>query len=46
MKTSFPVKTTMINDFVIKAMEVHTAALNIKDFTYGLLMGEMERLIS
>ncbi len=45
MKTPFPVTTTMVNDFVIKTMEINTAQLDIKDFTYGLLMGMMERLI-
>ena len=46
MKTTFPIRTTMVNDFVIKAMETNTASLDIKDFTYGILMGLMERLIS
>jgi len=35
--------TTMINDFVLKAMEFNTASLDIKDFTYGVLMGLIER---
>lgn len=35
----------MVNDFVLKAMDVNTANLNIKDFTYGILMGMMERHI-
>ena len=46
MKTVFPVRTTMTNDFVIKTMEINTATLDIKDFTYGILMGMMERMIS
>jgi len=46
MKTSFPVRTTMTNDFVIKTMEINTAKLDIKDFTYGILMGMMERMVS
>jgi len=46
MKTAFPVTTTMVNDFVIKTMETNTASLDIKDFTYGILMGLMERLVS
>ena len=36
----------MTNDFVIKAMEINTAKLDIKDFTYGILMGMMERMIN
>lgn len=35
--------TTMTNDFVLKAMEFNTASLDIKDFTYGVLMGLLER---
>jgi len=35
--------TTMVNDFVLKAMELNTASLDIKDFTYGVLMGLLER---
>jgi hypothetical protein len=35
----------MVNDFVLKSMEFNTAALDIKDFTYGLLMGLIERNI-
>jgi len=46
MKTAFPVRTTMTNDFVIKTMEINTAKLDIKDFTYGILMGMMERMIN
>jgi hypothetical protein len=46
MKTDFPVTTTMVNDFVIKTMETNTASLDIKDFTYGILMGLMERLVN
>ena len=45
LKTLFPVTNTMVNDFVIKTMETNTAMLDIKDFTYGILMGMMERLI-
>jgi len=33
----------MTNDFVLKAMEFNTASLDIKDFTYGVLMGLLER---
>lgn len=36
----------MTNDFVIKTMEINTASLDIKDFTYGILMGMMERMVS
>lgn len=35
--------TTMVNDFVLKGMEFNTATLDIKDFTYGVLMGLLER---
>lgn len=37
--------TTMVNDFVLKSMEFNTAALDLKDFMYGILMGLMERHI-
>lgn len=33
----------MVNDFVLKGMEFNTATLDIKDFTYGVLMGLLER---
>ena len=39
------VTTTMVNDFVCKSMEFKTAHLDIKDFTYGIMMGLMERII-
>ena len=35
----------MVNDFVLKAMDYNTADLDIKDFTYAILMGLMERHI-
>ena len=33
----------MVNDFVLKSMEFNTATLDIKDFTYSILMGLIER---
>jgi hypothetical protein len=33
----------MVNDFVLKSMELQTATLDIKDFTYAILMGFLER---
>ena len=35
----------MVNDFILKNIEIVTAALDIRDFTYGILMGMMERVI-
>ena len=35
----------MVNDFVLKTMELKSAALDIKDFMYGILMGLLERHI-
>lgn len=34
----------MVNAFVLKVMEVNTATVNLKEFTYGILCGYMERL--
>jgi hypothetical protein len=34
----------MINHFFVHAMEVTTATMNIKEFTYAILCGYMERL--
>lgn len=34
----------MVNDFFLKLMEPNTATLNLKEFTYGLLCGYMERM--
>ena len=33
----------MINAFVLNAMEVGTATVNLKEMTYGILSGFMER---
>ena len=33
----------MINDFILKLMHIQTATLDIYDFTYGILMGLLER---
>lgn len=33
----------MVNDFVLKCMEVETATVNLKEMTYGILSGYMER---
>jgi hypothetical protein len=38
--------TTMVNDFVLNTMEHKTAALDIIDFSFGLLVGMYERVIS
>jgi len=38
--------TTMINDFVLKTMEHISSGLDRRDFTYGLLVGMFERVIS
>merc|ERR1711918_68061 len=38
--------TTMVNDFVLNTMEYKTAALDFIDFSFGLLVGMYERVIS
>ena len=35
----------MVNDFVLKTMEMNSATLDFKDFYHGILMGLMERHI-
>ena len=34
----------MVNDFVLKAMNIETAAINLKEMTYAILNGYMERV--
>jgi hypothetical protein len=34
----------MTNDFLLRSMEINSATINIKDFTYAVLSGFMERL--
>jgi hypothetical protein len=34
----------MVNAFVLKVMEVNTATVDLKEFTYGILCGYMERI--
>lgn len=34
----------MSNDFILKAMEINSATVDLKDFTYAVLTGFMERL--
>jgi hypothetical protein len=36
----------MVNDFILKTMEINSATIDLKEFTYGLLTGYMERLFS
>jgi len=38
--------TTMVNSFVINTMEHSSAALDVIDFNFGLLVGMYERVIS
>jgi len=38
--------TTMVNDFILNTMEHESSAVDITDFTYGLLVGMYERVIS
>jgi len=38
--------TTMVNQWMLNVMEHHSAAVDITDFTYGLLTGMYERVIS
>jgi len=45
MKTDFPLDTTMINDFTMKADEPVTATLDKKSFVYAILMAMYERVI-
>lgn len=35
LKTDFKVLATMINDFTLKTMELKSATLDIKDFSFG-----------
>jgi len=34
----------MTNDFMLKSMEINSATIDLKDFTYAILSGYMERL--
>ena len=45
VNTEFPITTTMVNDFVLKSMELNTSELDRRDFVYSILMGLMERHI-
>jgi len=38
------VTTSMTNDFLLKTMEINSATIDLKEFTYGILSGFMERL--
>lgn len=33
----------MVNAFILNSMEVETATVNLKEMTYGILSGYMER---
>lgn len=43
-KSKGRVGSSWVNDFCLKTLEIETATLNRKDFAYGILMGEMERI--
>jgi hypothetical protein len=34
----------MVNDFVLKSMNIETATVNLKEMTYAFLSGYMERV--
>lgn len=36
----------MVNDFFIKIMEPNSATINLKEFTYAILCGYMERIFA
>jgi hypothetical protein len=36
----------MINDFILKSMELNTATVNLKEFEYAILNGYSERIFS
>ena len=38
------INEAMINDFVLKFMELNTATLDLKDFTFAILTGYVESL--
>lgn len=38
--------TTMVNDFVLNTMEHKSAGLDLFDFTFGLLVGMYERVVT
>lgn len=46
LKTEYPMLSTMVNDFVLKTMELKTATLDVKDFSFGTLLGMFERVVS
>ena len=35
----------MINDFILKTMDFNAANVDLKDFSYGILMGMFERIV-
>lgn len=36
----------MTNDFVLKTMEIASATVDLREFSYGMMSGFMERLFS
>jgi hypothetical protein len=36
----------MVNDFFLKSMEINSATIDLKEFTYSILTGYMERLFN
>lgn len=36
----------MTNDFILKTMEINSATIDLREFTYGILSGYMERLFA
>jgi hypothetical protein len=43
-KSTIKATPSMVNAFVLKVMEINTATVNLKEFTYGILCGYMERI--
>ena len=46
LETTIPVTTSMVNDFFLKSMEINSATIDLKEFTYSILTGYMERLFN
>lgn len=46
LKANFTITTQMVNDFFLRIMEVSTATVDLKELTYGIVCGYMERMFS
>lgn len=46
LQSPFPVTTSMTNDFILKTMEISSATIDLREFSYGMMSGYMERLFA